>query len=586
MGPDTTSNTGNLMGSRVCRYAAIMCLAALAACGGGKGADSASSAGGTGSSTAAGGTDASVAARHTVATPEEASRFLAQATFGPNAASIAALKGGTIEAWLNAEFAKPQKLHADTTNAILASLNKQVENDFYGSWWTQAVTGDDQLRQRVAFALSQIMVVSFDLVTLRSQVQGMSGYYDVLGRNAFGNFRTLLEDVTLNPAMGTWLAMLKNQKENASTGRTADENYAREVMQLFTIGLYKLNADGSTVMSNGEPVETYTNDDVTGLAKALTGWSWGGPDKSANRFFGRNGVLAADRWQIPMQSYPDYHSTATKTFLGVTTAGGPEADLKVALDTLFNHPNVGPFIGKQLIQRLVTSNPSPAYVARVTAAFNNNGSGVRGDMKAVIRAVLLDDEARDVGTAYSQQPGFGRVREPVLRLAHWMRSFEAAAPTGFYNFGSTDATLGMTPMNSPSVFNFYRPGYVAPASKSAAAGLVAPELQITHETSVAKYLNFMDDVVSNRLGNNGNKITAAYTAERALADTPAALVDRVILLLNAGAMPAAKRQAIVDAVADIAVPTNNDTKAAAARNNRIWLAAHLVLASADYIVQK
>ncbi|MFG6455851.1 DUF1800 domain-containing protein [Roseateles sp. BYS96W] len=573
------------MGPRISHLAAMLCFAALTGCGGGgkdAGATNAASASGTESGAPPG----STAKVHTVATPEEASRFLAQATFGPNEASITALKGRTIESWLDAEFAKPQRLHADTTNALFAAAGKQVENDFYGSWWTQAITGDDQLRQRVAFALSQIMVVSFDLNALRSQVAGISGYYDVLGRNAFGNFRTLLEDVTLNPAMGTWLAMLKNQKENDSTGRTADENYAREVMQLFTIGLHKLNADGSIVTSNGDPVETYTNADVTGLAKALTGWSWGGPDKTANRFFGRNGVLASNRWQIPMQSYDAYHSTATKTFLGVTTAGDAQTDLKVALDTLFNHPNVGPFIGKQLIQRLVTSNPSPAYVARVTGSFNNNGAGVRGDMKAVIRAILLDDEARDVGAAYSQQASFGRIREPVLRLANWMRSFEAVAPTGFYNFGATDGSLGMTPMNSPSVFNFYRPGYVAPASKTGAAGLVAPELQITHETSVAQYLNVIDDIVSNRLGNNGNRIAAAYGAERALADTPAALVDRVILLLNAGVMPATKRQAIVDAVTAIAIPTTNADKAAAARNNRVCLAVYLVLGSADYIVQK
>ncbi|PTT78974.1 DUF1800 domain-containing protein [Pelomonas sp. HMWF004] len=519
-----------------------------------------------------------------MATPEEASRFLAQATFGPTSASITALTGNTLEAWLDAEFAKPQTLHLDKAQAIWRSVGKLVQNDFYGSWWTQAVTSDDQLRQRMAFALSQIMVVSFDLTALDSQVAGISGYYDILGRHAFGNFRTLLEDVTLNPTMGVWLAMLKNGKESST--RSADENYAREVMQLFTIGLFKLNADGTVVTSNGAPVETYTNEDVTGLAKALTGWSWGGPDKSVNRWLARNGVLDPNRYFIPMQFYPDYHSTSTKTFLGVTTNGDAPTDLKVALDTLFNHPNVGPFIGKQLIQRLVTSNPSPAYVARVTAAFNNNGSGVRGDMKAVIRAILLDDEARDVGTRYSQQPNFGRVREPMLRVAHWMRSFEAKAPTGFYNFGGSDTTLGMSPMNSPSVFNWYRPGYVAPSSKSGAAGMVAPELQIAHETSVAKYMNAVDEFVSNKVGNNGNKISAPYTVERSLAATPAQLVDRVLLLLNAGAMPAARRQLIVDAVNSIAIPTFNDNLATDAKNNRIWLAVYMVMTSSDYIVQK
>jgi len=335
------------------------------------------------------------------------------------------------------------------------------------------------------------------------------------------------------------------------------------------------------VTSGGEPVETYTNDDVTGLAKALTGWSWGGADKSSASFFARKGSF-----EVPMQSYPAYHSTASKSFLGVTTGGDAETDLKVALDTLFNHPNVGPFIGKQLIQRLVTSNPSPAYVERVASAFNDNGSGVRGDMKAVISAILLDDEARDVGLGYSGQASFGRIREPVLRLANWMRSFEAAAPTGFYNFGSTDTPLGMTPMRSPSVFNFYRPGYAAAGSETGDAGLVAPEMQITHETSVALYLNYMDDVVANKMGNNGNKITAPYTTERALATAPAKLVDHVILLLNAGVMPDERRQLIVEAVQSISIPTNNTTKASAATNYRIWVAVFLVMASSDYIVQK
>jgi len=237
------------MWSSVSRYVAMTFLAVLAACGGNdKGGGDSDSTGSTGGSTSGsisyggnGSTGASTV--HLVATQEEASRFLAQATFGPNAKNIEALTGKTLESWLEAEFAKPQTLHVDTVNAIYGSVGKVVPNDFYGSWWTQAVTGDDQLRQRVAFALSQIMVVSFDLNALSSEAVGISAYYDVLGRNAFGNFRTLLEDVTLNPAMGVWLAMLKNQKENESTGRTADENYAREVMQLFTIGLYKLNTD-------------------------------------------------------------------------------------------------------------------------------------------------------------------------------------------------------------------------------------------------------------------------------------------------------------------------------------------------------
>jgi uncharacterized protein (DUF1800 family) len=548
----------------------------LTACGGGE--TSTSSDGKTSGSS-----------EHIVATEAEASRFLGQATFGANKDEITALVGTSLEDWLNAQFAEEQTSHLAAVANVITSGARSYNhpNDFFASWWGQAARASDQLRQRVAFALSQIMVVSFDLQALSEQTQAIAYYYDILGKNAFGNFRTLLEDVTLTPAMGIWLSHLKNQKEDASKGRTADENYAREVMQLFTIGLHELNQNGTARTVNGDEIDTFSNDDVTGLAKVFTGFSWGGPDTSDNRFFARNGVVAANRYTIPMQAYAKYHSTSTKSFLGVTTNGTAEEDLKVALDTLYNHANVGPFIGKQLIQKLVTSNPSAAYVSRVSAAFADNGSGVRGDLKAVLRAILLDDEARDIGTTYSAQSSFGRIRDPIQRMANWMRAFNVDAQTGWFYFGTTDSPssqLGMTPMRSPSVFNFYRPGYVAPNSYTGAQNLTAPELQITHETSVAGYLNYMRNVVNNSMGNNGNKIVADYSPEVAMADAPETLVDHVILVLNAGVMPSDKRSLIVNAVNAISI--SNSSTAETAKLNRVKLAAYLVLASVDYIAQK
>ena len=275
--------------------------------------------------------------------------------------------------------------------------------------------------------------------------------------------------------MGTYLTSIRNRKADPRTGRVPDENYAREVMQLFSIGLVELNDDGSVKQAGGVPKETYGPADIAG-AKVFTGWSWACADLS-NTCFGSGalgGVSDPERSTKPMVGYPQYHAMEEKSFLGTTIAAqgtaDPNASLKTALDTLYNHANVGPFIGRQLIQRFVTSNPSPAYVAAVAGAFNNNGAGVRGDMKAVLKAVLLNPEARTTSDRS------GKIREPVLRLSALLRGFGYASDSGRYRVGNTDnagSSLGQTAMRSPSVFNFYRPGYVAPGTQAAAAGLVA-----------------------------------------------------------------------------------------------------------------
>lgn len=522
-------------------------------------------------------------------------RFLSQAGFGGAGADIDRTQRIGFPAWIDEQFSLPQDRHqgyvdSQIAAATLAGQSTNQQNWIYESFWRTAVSGNGQLRHRVAFALSQVFVVSLADSSVGENTRGVASYLDMLGRNAFGNFRTLLQDVTLHPMMGLYLSHLRNQKEDPSRGRVPDENYAREVMQLFTIGLYELNLDG-TVRLDGrnEPIETYTNEDVTGLAKVFTGWSWAGPDKSDTRFFGGN--ASADRAVLPMQSYPKYHSTSEKRFLGTVipeqAGADPEASLRVALDRLFSHPNVGPFIGKQLIQRMVTSNPSPAYVARVASAFNDNGSGVRGDMKAVIRAVLLDPEAR------SPLPGatdYGKLREPVLRIAHWLRAFGAQSASGRFLIGNTDnpnSSLGQTPMRSPSVFNFYRPGYVPPNTDIAAAGLVAPEMQITHESSVAGYLNTLRSVISSGIGSGSPRdVQPDYGEVIGLADRPDALVDRIGAMLIAGEMSPELRAQAVDAVGSVAVSTSNAQSAATARLNRVKLAVFLVMASPDYLVQK
>ena len=516
----------------------------------------------------------------------EASRLLARATFGPKSAEIdnAALIG--YSAWIDQQFAKPQTYHLPNVTAYLATLpadQQTGQNGFNWSIWKNFSTADDQLRMRVAFALSEIFVISNSSSIAFSYPRGPAQYLDNLGTHAFGNYRNLIEAVTYSPMMGIYLSHLRNQKENATTGSVPDENYAREVMQLFTIGLYELNPDGTQRRTPaGFAIETYTNNDVSALAKVFTGLSWGGPDTTDNRFLGR--TADPNREIIPMIAYNQYHSITQKQFLGVTipasttTSVNTNNEVRIALDTLFNHPNAAPFFSKQLIQKLVTANPTSAYVGRVSAVFANNGAGVRGDMKAIIKAVLTDPEALQAKGGFDQ---FGKLREPVVRFVQWMRAFNARSNDGKFLLGTTLDTatqLAQSPMYSPSVFNFFRPGYIPGNSKVGAFGLVNPEAQITNETTVAGYLNFMRGAISTGIGtSNGGvrDIQPDYSAEQALAGNPDALVDRVILLLN-GTVSDTTRTRIRDAVATVSA---TDTR------NRVNLAIFLVMASPEYIFQ-
>jgi uncharacterized protein (DUF1800 family) len=537
------------------------------------------------------------------ATAAEAAKFLAKGTFGPTDAETARVSQLGYLAWIEEQYAKPRAYHGsywDTENAaILAAsggdrtaFGDQVTNSF----WKQALIGDDQLRQRVAFALSEIFVISMadgSIDYWDKRTRGAAGYLDMLGDNSFGNYRTLLESVALHPMMGRYLSHLGNEKEDPDSGRLPDENFAREVMQLFSIGLVQLNLDGTPKLAGGQQIPTYGPADIAGLAKVFTGWGWYGPDTSEGRWYGW--VEAADRNYRPMQAYPNYHSTSEKSFLGTTipaqSVPDPKASLKIALDTLFVHPNVGPFFGKQLIQRLVTSNPSPAYVERVASAFNNNGAGVRGDMKAVIRAVLLDPEARR--PEFNQS--YGKLREPILRVSAFLRAFNARSKSGKYLVGRTDDPsygLAQSPLFSPSVFNFYRPGFIPPNTAAGEAGLAVPEMQITNEVSVAGYANYVMFALSNGIplwGAAQGDIQPNLTELLPLAATPASLVDRINAKLFAGAMSNELKTSIINGVGTIGIPAptaTNSSQVDAAKLNRVRFALWLALASPEFIVQK
>jgi len=500
-----------------------------------------------------------------------------------------------------------EEIGPHAANAVIMKINagsRASTGEVTSSFWRQAVTSPDQLRQRVAFALSEIFVVSMgDFCGDNAYSRGVADYLDMLGRQAFGNYRDLLQSVSLHPVMGCYLSHMKNQREDLDTGRVPDENFAREIMQLFSIGLYQLKPDGTLQTdAQQQPIDTYTAADISGLAKVFTGWSWWCAQgaNTAGCFF--SNPNQSEQYVTAMHGFALYHSTSEKSFLGAVGPASPlstpQASLKVALDTLSAHPNVGPFIGKQLIQRLVTSNPSPAYVGRVSAAFNASG----GSLRAMVSAILLDPEARDMAAVGSTT--FGKVREPILRFSALLRAFDARSASGMYLITTTadsGYSLGQSAMWAPSVFNFFRPGYVKPGSQSAAAGLLTPELQIATETSAAGYVNFMRQFISSGTGRHGldSKATrpdvqldynvSANSPWLAMADAPSTLVNEIDQRLMYGSMPAALKSEITQTVAalDFRVqPTPTAAQIADTRTRRLWAALLLTVASPEFQVQK
>lgn len=562
------------------RELAVALVATLAACGGGG-----SDAGGTGSnagSGSGGGTNTETPMGQTLA-----ARLLTQGTFGPNYAAITASAAQTYSQWFAEQSAATPSLTLVTDSAV----------QWLPLWWRNAIQAPDQLRQRMAFALSEIFVVGGNDDDATGKNANLAAYYDLLVRNALGNYRTLLEDVTLSPEMGLFLSMLKNDMPDSSTGRHADENYAREVLQLFSIGLVKLNLDG-TVQSDasGAPIPTYAQADVAALARVFTGWA-GRPVQHS----GESAWLYDQDYVDPMVAYENHHDTSAKTILNgvhVPAGGSAATDLKIALDTIFNHPNVGPFIGKQLIQRLVCSNPSPAYIRRVATAFNDNGQGTRGDLLAVARAILTDSEAANPGGTTG-----GKLREPILRMTHLWRAFSAADSHGGTNeyaiIHGSRYTFAQEPMHAPSVFNFFVPDY-ARSGPLAKAGMVAPEFQITNEYTSVSTLNLIQRQAYQMVDSSGNSYFSPdgytqtnvldgnsvmlHTAEwEPLADTPETLVDRLALVLLQNNMPTAMRSALIDYVGGIHASPYGDT--APYKAYRVIEAASLIVNSPQYVVQ-
>lgn len=557
-------------------------------------------------------------------TATDAARFLTQATFGPTRAEIDTLTGGNIDAWITAQLALPFTAHraatvADRTNfggsSSFTNWNAIHMPNRQSAWFKNALTAPDQLRQRMAYALSQILVISDISLGEDSHTEPVANYYDILGNGAFGNFRTLLEQVTLNPMMGLYLSSLRNAKatfdNTGSALTTPDENYAREVMQLFSIGLQMLNPDGTLALgTDGLPVPTYDQTTITEMAKVFTGWAY--PSTNLNNF--RTG---STNYYTPMQLFPLFHDDTAKNLSPVSSTPIPASqggtkDLQLALDALFNHQNTGPFISRLLIQRFVTSNPSPAYVYRVAQVFANDGKGTRGNLGAVLRAILTDYEARS--PAVASNATYGKLKEPLLRMTGLLRSFGAssqsgrfsgfrhhvngtvitsatpkpatAAEIGTYNSStlpySAIGSIAQAALRSPTVFNFYHADYVLPGAL-ASAGLVAPEFEITDDNyaiSVPNYLrNFVTATTTGQAATVEPYIlTLNTTYEESLLGNVPALLDHLSRVLAADTLPAAAKTRITTALA--ALPTTT------LPTDRAKTAIMLVLTSPAAAIQK
>ncbi|MGN6830642.1 DUF1800 family protein [Paucibacter sp. M5-1] len=540
-------------------------------------------------------TPASSAAQHA------ASRMLQQASFGPTLADVERVVQIGQAAWINEQLALPfvpDMVAAVQARYDLGDAYRPGGINYTSNWvgqrfWASVANSPDQLRRRMGFALHQILMVSQADSNLERHARAYAQYVDTLNRHALGNYRDLLEQVALSPAMGIYLSHMRNRPESAASGRMPDENFAREVMQLFTIGLHELNADGSPrIGANGQPIETYSNDDVMAMSKVFTGWSWGFPDGQLTEHtfrYGNPELSAAGDQRIdtlPMKAYPGQHSSSDKRLFSgkpqavvIPAGSSAQASLKLALDALFNHPNVGPFISRQLIQHLVSSHPSPAYVARVAAVFNNNGKGVRGDLGAVARAILMDSEAVNPPAG-----SVGKLREPVNRVAHWMRSMQAQSVSGQYAIDGDIGALGQRALHASSVFGYFRPGYIPPNTALATDKVTAPAMQIVNEATTAQWVNLAQRMASNGLGWVGTQSDVVAQLQP-LADLVAAgklatVVDRLNLLLYAGSMSSTLKQDLMDAMISVSGAD------ASSHLNRARVALFLALASPDYLVQR
>ncbi|RDB03151.1 DUF1800 domain-containing protein [Runella aurantiaca] len=564
-----------------------------------------------------------------------ASRFLSQATLGHNFAHIQDVANLGVEKWLDNQLALPNSFRTQTYLAQIHQMmvdsltfkypsnTYTLSNVFVGnthfdvSWFQGAMTAPDAVRWRVAWALSELFVVS-RVSAFDDNPYALSSYYDLLLENGLGTYRNLLEKITYHPAMGVYLTFMNNHATDSTNKVYPDENYARELMQLFSIGLYKLNVDGTEMRDvNNNLIPTYNNNDIAGLAKVFTGLSWGD-----SRYLGDN---EKNNWSytLPMKFFPidssdakknpwkttprivNGHEPGPKTFLGVTIPARPvlqgEQDIKDALDVLANHPNVGPFIARRLIQRLVMSNPSPSYIQRVATVFNNNGSGVRGDLKAVVRAVLLDAEARDCSIDQTVST-VGALREPFLRYMNLMRGLPLTTQGGVYRNVMVDlfSRLEQKPLNSPSVFNFFQPDF-QPDGELKTQGKFAPEFQLVNSQTITAYVNALgkwlidDDPVEYWGLFNGEtyktdqdskfNLVADYAFTRN--DKIVQLLDKYNLLFTGGKLSAKTLDLIRSMVIKMPYSENtNGVPNADQAYRRVRLMLVLILSSPDYLINR
>ena len=542
--------------------------AGLSACGG----DSGTSITATGSAITPKATGGAAAAA--AISQADAARFLLQAQFGADDTAIAAVIAQGYSAWLDAQLAAPitetGKTWLDSVNSRAAGARDVYQNGDY-MMWRHLMTGDSQVRRRLALALSEQFVISYDRIGYTWPCYMLAGYWDLLNANAFGNFRTLLEEVTLNPLVGAFLNIKGSLKETAA-GRQPDENYAREVMQLFTIGLYQLNDDASYKLDiSGNRVETYSLTDVSNLARVFTGYDF---DYSTDTkvVSGLGLTVWSDNFtRSHMTCTVKNHSMLEANFLGAKVPANtdPAAALKIALDTLFNHTNLPPFFARSMIQRLVTSNPSPAYINRIAQVFKNNGSGVRGDLKAVWKAILTDTEARTQPTADTA----GKVREPMIRIAQWGRTFNAGTTTGKWQISDVPSSL-QAPFHAPSVFNFFRPGYIPPLTAMADKGMVEPEFQIHNEVSTAAWINYIVPMIQTGIYD----VKANYSSLTALSVKD--LLAWLNLHLSANQITAATLVVMGNALNTMVATTD------AQKLTRVQAAVLLMMTCPEYLIQK
>jgi uncharacterized protein (DUF1800 family) len=564
-----------------------------------------------------------------------ASRFLAQATLGKNLSSIQNVATVGIESWVNTQLNLPnsfsiknyvQGIHQNIVDSLLRDApnggytlaNTNVSDwHFDVAWFQGSMTSPDVLRWRVGLALSEIFVTSRNS-SFRYNPYALGSYYDMLMKNAFGNYRTLLEDITYHPAMGDYLTYVNNHATDIADGRQVypDENYAREIMQLFSIGLYKLNIDGTEQKdANNKSIPTYDNNDIAGLAKVFTGLSWGDAryfkddDKDLwsytirMKFFPKDSSEA--RWNTYNPRIVNAHEPGGKSFLGQTIPNRNvllgEQDIQDALNVIYNHPNVGPFLARRLIQRLVSSNPSPAYIGRVATVFNNNGSGVRGDLKAVVKAILLDQEARDNNPDESSNYA-GMLREPFVRYMNLMRGLPLTTTGGKYRniLYYVDNYLEQIPLSSNTVFNFFQPDY-QPDGDLKTNGKYAPEFQLLNSQTLTNYFNALNRWLIN---DESTTYWSYFPAEKAKADENShfkleadyvltknsrltELLDKYNLILAHGRLSTASITSIKNAI--MAMPYSEDANGVPDENEayrRLRIAIYLIMSSPDYLINR